>query len=1011
MRVLTFAVLAFALLFSGSSVFAAATVDPAFNPVTSRPIEGGSAMGQALQPDGKMLIWGAYLAVNGLAKGQVARLNSDGSVDTSFSYCTCQGLSSIESVAVQNDGKILLSGRNDANRGQVTRINSDGSHDSSYWQVFAGAVPPVGGGSAIIWAVLPDNKTLVERFESQQGFSSRSLYRLNTDGSIDSTFTTYAIGAGQLIQTYLNSLAVAPDGKIYLGRTTYSGPSSSATLSRINANGTADSWEVPSLTMGGSPSQTSISSLSVQSDGNLLVSGNFDTVNGVPRIKLVRLLPAGNVDMGFSGPSFFSVGTIRPLSNGKILIGASSGLGNPGRIFRLNSDGSQDGTFVMDPTITGVNNKFAIDGSERPVFFGTSTLGTNYFRLDINGSWDQSFASSTAAIGIVKAIARQTDGKIIVAGTFSQMNTTARPSFARIDPDGTTDPTFDPGTGFSSTPTDIVLQTDGKIIAFGQFSTYNGTAVSGMIRINSNGSLDNTFSPVVTNVNGVSFQTDGKLLIAGSFSTLNGDARSRVARLNADGTTDLSFNANITSGTVNTAQQLSDGKIIIGGGFTGVDGFNRSNFVRVNSNGTLDTAFNPSSPPTIARLYIQPDGRYLFINGANSGIGQRNADGTNDATFAAPTFTANSDLRIYTLAVQSDGSIIVGGLFNLVGGVPRNNLVRLNSSGKVDKLFFQKGAGGTVYASLNEPGGTTILGGDYWRIDTIVRGGLARVVPGAFSSPSPFDYDGDGRADVSVFRASENKWYILRSSDTTVFQPIFAVAGDIPAPADFDGDGLTDVAIFRPSNGDWWYLSSATGQQINARWGLAGDIPMPSDYDGDGRADYVLFRPSSSQWVRASSANGSASNRAFGVPGDKPLIGDFDGDGRSDVAIYRPSDGNWWWWSSFDNVQRATRWGIATDIPAPADYDGDSKTDFAVYRPSTGVWYIVNSSSGAYSIFPFGIAEDRPVAADYDGDGKADPGVFRPSTGIWYLLRTTAGFTGLQFGNASDVPTQSVYLQ
>ncbi len=349
------------LLFAVSSfsAFGIATIDPAFIPVPSRPFGSVGSLRQIVQPDGKVIIWGANIAASGLAKGPIARLNIDGSVDTSFTYCGCQGLLSVVSVALQSDGKLLISGTSEGWLAQVSRANSDGSPDNSYSRVFNGSAPPNGSGSAVIWALLSDNKALVEHLDSFQGYASRNLYRLNTDGGIDPNFTSFNVGGGRLVQTYLTALAVDPDGKIYYGQTTYSGGSPTASIGRKSSDGTADTWEVPSITNGSSTFQTSINGLSVQSDGSLLISGSFDTVNGVSRQKIVRLLSAGNVDLGFSAPSYFSVGDVRSLSTGNVFIAAATGLANPNRLYRLNSDGTLDGSFVMDPAIDGVSNKFA----------------------------------------------------------------------------------------------------------------------------------------------------------------------------------------------------------------------------------------------------------------------------------------------------------------------------------------------------------------------------------------------------------------------------------------------------------------------------------------------------------------------------------------------------------------------------------------------------------------------------------------------------------------------------
>ena len=108
------------------------------------------------------------------------------------------------------------------------------------------------------------------------------------------------------------------------------------------------------------------------------------------------------------------------------------------------------------------------------------------------------------------------------------------------------------------------------------------------------------------------------------------------------------------------------------------------------------------------------------------------------------------------------------------------------------------------------------------------------------SNRTPFDFDGDGRADVSVFRPSTNTWYHLYSGNSSAGVLNFGASGDIAAPADYDGDAKTDLGVFRPSTGQWWYLSSVTNTGVMAVWGEPGDIPIPGDFDGDGRADFVF---------------------------------------------------------------------------------------------------------------------------------------------------------------------------
>ena len=240
------------------------------------------------------------------------------------------------------------------------------------------------------------------------------------------------------------------------------------------------------------------------------------------------------------------------------------------------------------------------------------------------------------------------------------------------------------------------------------------------------------------------------------------------------------------------------------------------------------------------------------------------------------------------------------------------------------------------------------------------------------------DYDGDGKADLAVFRPDDPAtttdecqngcvWYVLKSSDNTVLYYNWGLSTDKPVAADYDGDGKTDIAVWRPSDGVWYIIKSSDNSNLFTQYGTNGDVPVPSDYDGDGFDDLALWSPATASWKIFKSSTQTATVTQWGTSADKPVIGDYDGDGKTDIANF-DANGDWHILFSSNSQTRNIHFGQSSDIPVPGDYDGDGKTDIAVYRPNgtqAAVWYILNSSNGQVQYQYWGTGDDIPIPAAY----------------------------------------------
>ena len=325
----------------------------------------------------------------------------------------------------------------------------------------------------------------------------------------------------------------------------------------------------------------------------------------------------------------------------------------------------------------------------------------------------------------VEAVVVQPDGKTIAGGSFRIVNGVRRSYIARFNADGSLDSGFNAGNaGPNGDVQTIKIQPDGKILIGGFFTSYNGTSRNRVARLNTDGTLDTSFNPGAgadNFVNDILIQPDGKILIFGSFTQFNSVAASRVVRLNSDGSPDTSFTAATISGAINQAALQSDGKILIAGAFNNVGGVTRRFAARLNASGTLDTSFDPGTNATgvAYAIAVQPDGKVLLKGGTFKMI-RLNADGSWDFSFT-PGGLTDAESNIHQIIVLPDGKILAGGAFgddlgNFYG------VLKFNSDGTLDQSFnIQQNVDGglEVFSIALTPDGKVMAVGDLYKFGSL----------------------------------------------------------------------------------------------------------------------------------------------------------------------------------------------------------------------------------------------------------------------------------------------------
>jgi uncharacterized delta-60 repeat protein len=574
----------------------------------------------ALQPDGKVLFGGGFRLVNGVQRSGIARLNANGSLDATFVPETVDAFfTSVYSIAVQPDGKVLVAGQQlTVGDARIIRLNADGSLDDSF----------AADAEDTVWAVAlqPDGTVLIGgQFGSVNNQYRPGIARLTGQGATDATFVPGT--AAGIIQ----SIAVQKDGKVIIGR--YSTASTGSKLARLNADGSVDGDFNYGVDF-----RPAVYAIAVQADGKIIASGG--DLDGDRKIMNYDLLVRFHADRSRDGAFVAGGGieggisTLASQPDSKVLI-AGNFFAIDGKRYnglaRLNADGSLDSSFAPGPGIPEYKLRILLQpdgkllvGGYSPVIDpeGFVTGRDEIVRLNANGSVDGDFAAGTGMIVGHRLIARQADGRLIGSG-WKTVDGIDRKTFVRFNPDGSTDPAFSFMMGSPDDLSGIAIQPDGKLLVAGRFRVGADLKIYALARLNANGSLDNGFSHTQGEdtggyhfLNDVLALPDGKIIISGMpFGNPNGVRA--IARLKSDGTVDGTFQLEPTElglGTISGAMASQpDGKVLLSGSFRLSDEEAATGVFRLNANGTLDRTYNLGGGynPGANIVRVQPDGNIL----------------------------------------------------------------------------------------------------------------------------------------------------------------------------------------------------------------------------------------------------------------------------------------------------------------------------------------------------------------------------------------------------------------
>ncbi len=647
-------------------------------------------------------------------------------------------------------GRIVVSGTFSEISGlpykKLARINVDGSLDTTFQPINFESELDI-----LDFSVTPDNSIIIATDLDVVGNAeATTLSKISESGVVSSTFAIPVFGPPDLKN--FNSIEVLPDGSMLAGRWfSASLVNQFAELVKLNANGIADqSFSVSNQFFGNGSLLPQIKKIAVQSDGKILVCGTFSSFGNIARMRFLRLNVNGTLDVDFN-PAQTLNGNISDfilLSNGKILIRGTftTQNGNPKRYLSLlHSDGSEDTAFAIGNSFESSAQLRALgEDAELNIIVGgsfTSFGGTarkSIVKITQTGVLSSSFMQTDLPNGDINVLCVTNSNQVFTFGTFTQFGSNlVAGKIAWLHTNGSLDVAKSKYHGTNSGVT-CAKQSNEKILVGGSFSVYNTSNVSKLIRLNSDGTLDTTFQATgleVISVNDIEILAGDKILIAGKFLLPNQSQEYVIVRLLPDGAIDTTFTPFFLAPNLSIFDLLgaNDGKFYANGFING--GAVR----RFNSNGTIDSTFNVQGQNAFLQVSdwrIQPDGKLLIA--ANfyytSGSPERrlvrfNTNGSVDTSFTFSNMPQSN--RVNAIQLLPNGQIMVGGSFQSYNNVVVNNVIRINSNGTLDTSFNSAGAGfaGSVRNLFCESNGNVILTTDgNYVLNGFSRVGVSRVL-------------------------------------------------------------------------------------------------------------------------------------------------------------------------------------------------------------------------------------------------------------------------------------------